>query len=148
MKWITRKKAKVDRIACPWLIKNFIDKEAEFIFVSPDQVLTVAEKENALSFDAPGAKFNHSSDGKCTFEVLIDHYKIKDQAIQKLAKVVHGADVTKDIGKTPESAGLLTIADGFRLISRDDHENMQKQFAVYDALYAYFQQGFQERQHE
>jgi len=140
MKWITREKAKVDRIACPWLIKNFIDKEAEFIFVPSAKVLAVAEKENAISFDAPGAKFTHSSDGKCTFEVLVDHYKIKDKAIQKLAKVVHGADVQEDIDVTPESAGLRTIADGFRLISKDDHENMQKQFAVYDALYAYFKQ--------
>lgn len=140
MKWVTREKAKVDRIACPWLIKNFIDKEAEFIFVPPNQVLTVAKKENAISFDAPGAKFTHSSDGKCTFEVLVEYYKIKDKAIQKLAKVVHGADVPEDIGTTPESAGMRTIADGFRLISKDDQENMLKQFAVYDALYAYFKQ--------
>ncbi|VVB91654.1 Chromate resistance exported protein [uncultured archaeon] len=140
MKWVTREKAKVDRIACPWLITNFIDKEAEFIFVPPDQVLSVAKKENALSFDAPGAKFTHSGEGKCTFEVLVDHYKIKDKAIQELAKVVHGADVPEDIDVTPESAGLRTIADGFRLISKDDEENMQKQFAVYDAFYAYFKQ--------
>ncbi len=140
MKWITIEKAKGDRIACPWLIKNFIDKEAAFIFVPSAKVLAAAEKENAISFDAPGAKFTHSSDGKCTFEVLVGHYKIKDKAIQKLAKVVHGADVPEDIGVTPESAGLRTIADGFGLISKDDHENMQKQFAVYDALYAYFKQ--------
>lgn len=138
MKWATREKAKVDRIACPWLIKNFIDKNAEFIFVPADQVLSVTEKENAISFDAPGAKFTHSKDGKCTFEVLVEHYKIKDRAIEKLAKVVHGADVPKDINITPESAGLRTIADGFRLISKNDHENMKKQFVVYDALYAYF----------
>lgn len=140
MRWITREKAKVDRIACPWLIKNFIDKEAEFIFVPSAKVLAAAEKENAISFDAPGAKFTHSSDGKCTFEVLVGYHKIKDKTIQKLAKVVHGADVPEDIGITPESAGLRTIAEGFRLISKDDHENMQKQFAVYDALYAYFKQ--------
>lgn len=141
MKWVTREKAKADRIACPWLIKKFIDKEAEFIFVPSTKVHAAAEKENAISFDAPGAKFTHSSDGKCTFEVLVDHYKIKDKAIQKLANVVHGADVPEDIGITPEPAGLRTIADGFRLISKDDHENMQKQFAVYDALYAFFRQG-------
>ncbi len=140
MKWVTREKAKIDRIACPWLISNFIDKEAEFIFVPTDQVFAVAKKENAISFDAPGARFTHSNDGKCTFEVLVDHYKIKDKAIQKLAKVVHGADVPEDINITLESAGLRTIADGFRLISKDDHENIQKQFAVYDALYAYFKQ--------
>lgn len=138
MKWVTRKNARVDRIACPWLIKRFIDKKAEFIFVSADKVLTVADKEQAISFDAPGAQFTHTENGKCTFEVLVEHYMIKDKAMRKLAKVVHGADVPKDITITPESAGLRTIADGFRLISKDDHDNMKKQFAVYDALYAYF----------
>lgn len=140
MKWVTREKAKVDRIACPWLIKNFIDKEAEFFYVPADQVLTVAEKEQATSFDAPDAQFTHTPDGKCTFESLVEHYKITDPAIQKLAKVVHGADVSKDITITPQSAGLQTIAEGFRLIAKDDHDNIAKQFAVYDALYAYFKQ--------
>lgn len=138
MKWVTREKAKVDRIACPWLIKNFIDKEAEFLFVPEDQVLAVAKKQNAISFDAPNAKLTHTPDGKCTFEVLVEHYKITDPAILKLAKMVHGADVPKDIAITPESAGLQTIAEGFRIISKDGHDNMAKQFAVYDALYAYF----------
>ncbi len=139
MKWVTREKAKVDRIACPWLIKNFIDKDAQFRFVPEGQVLAVAKKEQATSFDAPNAKFTHTADGKCTFETLVEHYKITDSAIQKLAKVVHGADVTKDIAITPQSAGLQTIAEGFRLISKDDHDNISKQFTVYDALYAYFQ---------
>ena len=139
MKWVTREKAKVDRIACPWLIKNFIDKDADFLFVSPQKVLAVAEKEKAISYDAPDAQFTHTEDGKCTFEVLMEHYKIQDKAIHQLAKVVHGADVPKDISFTPESAGLRTIADGFRIICNDDYENMAKQFAVYDALYAYFQ---------
>lgn len=139
MKWVTRKNAKVDRIACPWLIRNFIDNNAEFLFVSAEEVLAVAEKENAISFDAPGSKFTHTADGKCTFEVLIEQYKIDDKAVRELAKVVHGADVPKDISIAPESAGLRTIADGFRLISKNDEENMKKQFAVYDALYAYFQ---------
>ena len=139
MKWVTRKNAKVDRIACPWLIRNFIDNNSEFLFVSAEEVLAVAEKENAISFDAPGAKFTHTEDGKCTFEVLIEQYKIDDKAVRELAKVVHGADVPKDISIAPESAGLRTIADGFRLISKNDDENMKKQFAVYDALYAYFQ---------
>ncbi len=140
MKWVTREKAKVDRIACPWLIKNFIDKDAEFLFVPANQVLTVAKKEQATSFDAPNAKFTHTEDGKCTFETLVEHYKITDSAVQKLAKVVHGADVPEDIRITPQSAGLQTIAEGFRLIAKDDHDNMAKQFAVYDALYAYFKQ--------
>ncbi len=138
MKWVTREKAKVDRIACPWLIKNFIDKDAEFLFVPENQVLAVAEKEHATSFDASNAQFTHTEDGKCTFEALVEHYKITDPAIQKLAKVVHGADVAKDSTITPQSAGLHAIAEGFRLISKDDHANMSRQFAVYDALYAYF----------
>lgn len=138
MKWVTREKAKVDRIACPWLIKNFIDKDAQFLFVPEDQVLAVAAKEQAISFDAPNAKFTHTKNGECTFEALIKHYKITDPAILKLAKVIHGADVPKDIAVTPQSAGLQTIAEGFRIISKDDHDNMAKQFAVYDALYAYF----------
>jgi len=144
MKWITRKNAKVDRIACPWLIKKFIDKEAEFLFVLPEEVLSIAENESAISFDAPGANFTHTDDGKCTFEVLVERYKINDKAVKKLAKVVHGADVPKDINITPESAGLRTIADGFRLMSKDDYDNMEKQFTVYDALYAYFKQTVEE----
>lgn len=138
MKWVTRKGAKVDRIASPWLIKKFIDKEADFLFVPKEEVLSTAEKEGAISFDAPGAKYTHTADGRCTFEILIEHYKIADEAVKKLAKVVHGADVPKDIGITPESAGLRTIAEGFHLISKDDHENMKQQFAVYDALYTFF----------
>lgn len=144
MKWVTRKNAKVDRIACPWLIEKFIEKEAEFLFVAPEEVLFTAKNENAISFDAPGAKFTHTEDGKCTFEVLIEQYKIDDKAVRELARVVHGADVPKDINITPESAGLRTIADGFRLISKNDYENMKKQFAVYDALYAYFKQKTEE----
>jgi hypothetical protein len=123
------------------LIRNFIDKEAEFLFVPKEEVLSIAEKEGAISFDAPGEKFTHDAHVKCTFEVLVEHYKITDTAVQALAKVVHGADVPKDIGITPESAGLRTIAEGFRLNSRDDYENMKQQFAVYDALYAYFKRG-------
>ena len=140
MKWVTREKAKVERIACPWLIKNFIDREAEFLFVPPDKVLSIAEKEKAISFDAPNAKFTHQNN-KCTFEILIMHYKIEDPAILKLAKVVHGADISKDIDLTPESAGLRAIAEGFNLITKNDYENMDKQFPVYDALYEYFKQN-------
>ncbi len=137
MKWITREHAHVDRIACPWLIRNFIDRDAEFLFVPPGEVLAVAEREKAISFDAPGARFTHIG-GKCSFEVLVEHYRITDPAIRGLARVVHGADVPEDVGITPESAGLATIAEGFRLQARDDFENMARQFPVYDALYAYF----------
>lgn len=136
MKWVTRKGARVDRIACPWLIQRFIDKNAEFLFVDPDQILSVAGKEKAQSFDADGAKFGHT-DGKCSFEVLVEHYGINDPAVLSLSKIVHGADIPKDIHITAESAGLRAIADGFHLIVTDDHDNMARQFPVYDALYAY-----------
>ena len=107
MKWVTREKEKVDRIACPWLIKNFIDKDAEFLFVPENQVLAVAEKEHGTSFDASNAQFMHTEDGKCTFEALVEHYKITDLAIQKLARVVHGAYVARDSTITPQSASRI-----------------------------------------
>jgi hypothetical protein len=137
MKWVTRKGARVDRIACPWLIQKFIDSNAEFLFVPPDQVAAVALKENAHSFDAPDARFTHMND-KCSFEILVEHFKITDPAVISLAKIVHGADIPRDIHYTPESAGLRTIADGFHLMVSDDYDNMARQFPVYDALYAYF----------
>ena len=136
MKWVTRHHARVDRIACPWLIRNFIDKEAQFLFVPPEEVLAAAEREGALSFDAPNARYTHR-DGKCSFETLMEEHKLADPALKKLALIVHGADVASDINITPQSAGLMAIADGFRLISRDDFDNMERQFAVYDALYAW-----------
>lgn len=135
MRWITRSHAKVERIACPWLIKKFVDSEAEFIFVAADRVLEMAEKLNAIPFDVPGAELGHKGD-KCTFDAIIEKYKLSDPALLELAKIVRGAD-TKDKDLTPQSRGLLAIAEGFRLISSDDHENMEKQFPVYDALYAF-----------
>ena len=135
MRWITRSHAKVERIACPWLIKKFVDSEAEFIFVAADRVLEMAEKLNAIPFDVPGAELGHKGD-KCTFDAIIEKYKLSDPALLELAKIVRGAD-TKDKDLTPQSRGLLAIAEGFRLISSDDHENMKKQFPVYDALYAF-----------
>ncbi len=141
MKWVTREHAKVDRIACPWLIKKFIDRDAEFIFVPAKDVLATAKKEGAQSFDARGATFDHTADGKCTFDALVDHYKIGDAAVKKLAKIVHGADVPEDLDITPASAGLRAIAQGFSLLCKDDHENLRKQFPVYDALYEYLKNG-------
>ena len=135
MKWITRSYAKVERIACPWLIKKFVDSEAEFIFVAPSKVLEMAEKLNAIPFDVPGAELGHKGD-KCTFDAIIEKYGLKDPALLELAKIVRGAD-TKNKDLTPQSRGLLAIAEGFRLISSNDYENMEKQFPVYDALYAF-----------
>jgi hypothetical protein len=136
MKWVTRARPKVDRVACPWLIRKWIDPEAEFLFVPPDQVLAVAEREATLSFDAPGARFDHR-DGLCTFEVLLTEYGLDDPALGELARIVHGADVSGDEDHTPESRGLKAIAEGFQLLLSDDHEILSREFAVCDALYAW-----------
>ena len=136
MKWVTRERAKVDRIACPWLIKKFIDPNAEFLFAPSDKVLEVARKEGATSFDISGAELGHHGD-KVSFDAFIVKYNLgKDAALIELAKIVRGADAHMP-ELTPESAGLDAIAEGFRQISKDDFDNMSKQFYVYDALYAY-----------
>lgn len=139
MKWITREKAKVDRIACPWLISRFIDKEPEFLFVPKDKVLEVARTQNAIPFDTPGAElFHYEVDGKeyVSFDAIIKKYNLKDPALLELAKIVRGADANIP-DAPPESAGLEAAALGFREISKDDYENMKLQFPLYDALYAY-----------
>jgi hypothetical protein len=136
MKWITRKNAKVDRIACPWLIRKYIDPSPEFIYVDSNQVLAQASLLDAISYDAPGAKYTHR-DGKCTFEVLVEDFRLQDPTLEKMALIVHGADVEDDLNVTPESAGLRRIAEGFALTIPDDHEKLRLQFPLYDALYAY-----------
>jgi hypothetical protein len=138
MKWVTRAGAKTDRIACPWLIRKFIDPDAEILFVPADQVLIVAREQGAKSFDAPGADYTHR-DGKCSFEVLAEEFRINDPGISLLARIVHGADIPADLGCTPQSAGLLAVADGFAIICPDDHRKLELEFPVYDALYAWCQ---------
>ena len=136
MKWITREKVKVDRVACPWLIKKYIDQDAEFIFVPADKVMETSEREKAIPFDVPGVELGHHG-GRCSFEAIITKYK-KDQAVHLLAQIVHGADVQQDIYGRPEASGLKAIAEGFRSLNlKDDHEILEKEFIVYDALYAY-----------
>ncbi|OYT47488.1 chromate resistance protein [Candidatus Bathyarchaeota archaeon ex4484_231] len=135
MRWITRSHAMVERIACPWLIRKFVDSDAEFIFVAADKVLEMAEKLDAIPFDVKGAELGHKGD-KCTFDAIIERYGLKDRALLELAKIVRGAD-TKNKDLTPQSRGLVAIAEGFRLISSDDYDNIEKQFPVYDALYAF-----------
>jgi hypothetical protein len=136
VKWVTREHPKTDRIACPWLIRKFFDPEAEIVYVPRNDVLLYAEREGATSFDAPGAKYTHRGN-KCSFETLIDEYKIDDPAIALIAKVVHGADVAEDRDVTPESPGLLAIADGFALLGIDDQRQLELELPVYDALYAW-----------
>ena len=136
MKWVTRERPKTDRIACPWLIKKFIDSEAEFLYVPTDEVLEVADREGAHSYDAPGARYTHR-DGLCSFEVLVEEYELGDAALHLLARIVHGADVTEDRDATPQSRGLLAIAEGFSLLDLDDHRQLELSLPVYDALYAW-----------
>ncbi len=135
MKWVTRSHVHVDRVACPWLIKRFIDSEAEFIFVPKSQVKTVAEREGAIPFDAPGAKFDHEGD-LCTFDVLIREYGVADQPLLRLARIVNAAD-TRRLENDPLAAGFEAIAVGYGLRFPDDKENLERQFEVYDALYAW-----------
>ena len=138
MKWVTRARPKTDRIACPWLITKFIDPDAEILYVPADTVLDVAATRDALSFDAPGARYTHR-DGKCSFETLIEEFRIEDPAVHHLAKVVHGADVSEDRDATPESPGLRAVADGFALLGLDDQRQLELELPVYDALYAWAQ---------
>ncbi|HET9681592.1 MAG TPA: chromate resistance protein ChrB domain-containing protein, partial [Candidatus Limnocylindrales bacterium] len=136
MQWVTREHPHTDRIACPWLIRKFIDPEAEIVYVPRDQVLDYAAREGAMSFDAAGARYTHR-DGLCTFEVLIeDHQLGADPALALVAKVVHGADISDDAEATPQSPGLEAIARGFMHLGVDDQEQLRLELPVYDALYA------------
>lgn len=139
MKWVTRKNANVDRIACPWLIKRFVDKNAEFLFVATTEVSAVAEREGAIPFDVEGAELGHV-DGRCSFESIIAKYHLTDPGLQRLAMIVHGADVSQDINDVPEAAGLQAIAHGFALAHGDnDHEKIRLETPMYDALYVWCQ---------
>ena len=145
MKWVTRERVKVDRVACPWLIKKFIDPEAEFKFVSGDSVLSVAEHEGAIPFDVAGVELGHHN-GKCSFEAMVEKYQIEDPAISLLSEIVHGADVTRDLYGRAEAPGLKAVAEGFRHLGfKDDHTILDHEFIVYDALYAYCQQQVKQR---
>jgi hypothetical protein len=118
------------------LISHYIDPEAEFLYVPRDEVLPVAEREGAHSYDAPGAEYTHR-DGLCSFEVLIEEYAIADPAVHLLARIVHGADVSDDRDATPQSRGLLAVAEGFALLELDDQRQLELSLPVYDALYAW-----------
>ena len=141
MKWVTRARPKTDRIACPWLIRRFIDAEAEILYVPSDRVLNVAAEAGAMSFDTPGARFDHR-DGKCTFEVLIDEYELAgDAALMRLAQIVHAADIDGELGTDPCGPGLLAIGLGGLEVETDDHRLLDRASFVYDALYAWCRQG-------
>jgi hypothetical protein len=139
MKWVTREHPHTDRVACPWLIRKFIDLEAEIAYMPAEHVLPYAEQSGAISFDAKGARYTHR-DGLCSFEVLIEEYGLgADRALVLMARVVHGADVADDRDATPQSLGLLAVADGFALLGLPDQEQLALELPVYDALYAWCQ---------
>ena len=138
MKWITRENAAVDRIACPWLIRRFVDPEAEFLFVPADRVHEVAKREGATPFDVEGVELGHV-DGRCSFESIVLKYGLgSDKALVALSRIIHAADITSDARVAPEGAGLKAIASGFRLVhGREDHRKLELQAPMYDALYAW-----------
>ena len=138
MKWITRERVKVDRVACPWLIRKFVDKEAEFYFVPSDKVMKEAERLGAIPFDFPGVELGHHGK-ECSFDAFIRKYNLSgDPALVLLSKIVNGADTDNTLYNQPEGPGLKAIAEGFRHLGlRDDHEINASEWIVYDALYAY-----------
>ena len=144
MKWITRENAKVDRIACPWLIQRFIDKDAVFLYVPTDEVLTSAERETAIPYDVSGVELGHV-DGRCSFESIMLKYDLMgDAALVRLAQIVHAADVSADLDSAPEGRGLKAIAHGFSLLhGRDDQKKISLESPLYDALYAWCQREVQ-----
>jgi hypothetical protein len=135
MKWVTRERARVDRIACPWLISRFIDRDPVFLFVPAGEVMAAAEREPAIPYDVPGVELGHHGD-RCSFDAFLEKYRLDDPALAVLARIVRGAD-TDQRNLTPESAGLYAMATGFQATSTDDFDNMGRQFPAYDALYAY-----------
>src|SRR5262252_6397417 len=146
MKWVTREKAKVDRIACPWLIKKFVDKNPEFLFVPPETIPQVVKDTGAVAYDAKGVELTHykeNGEERVSFDAIIKKYRLKDPALLEMAKIVRGADA-KIPDAPPESAGLEAAALGFRLNAKDDFDNMRLQFPMYDALYKYCQQRIEQ----
>ena len=141
MKWITREHVKVDRVACPWLIKKFVDKEAEFVFVHPDRVMDEAKQLGAIPYDVKNVELGHHGK-ECSFEAILKKYKLSgDPALVLLGKIVNGADTDNTLYGQPEGPGLQALAEGFRHLSyEDDHAINAAEWIVYDALYAYCQQ--------
>jgi hypothetical protein len=139
MKWITRKDIKVDRVACPWLIQRFIDPEAQFLFVPEGELLDVAAKEGATAFDAPklaAVKLNHRGE-RCTFETIIEDYKVSVPGLERLALIVRAADIKGQEQVAPEGAGLRAIAHGVAALGLSDEERLKREFPIYDALLEY-----------
>ena len=140
MKWITRHHVKVDRVACPWLIRKFVDPAAEFVFVPPEEVLAIARREEATPYDVEGVELGHHG-RQCSFEAILKKYDLMgNPALVLLGRIVNGADTDNTLYNQPEGAGLKAIATGFSLLGlRDDHEILEREWIVYDALYAWCQ---------
>ncbi|HSH64474.1 MAG TPA: chromate resistance protein ChrB domain-containing protein [Bacteroidia bacterium] len=135
MKWITRERPKIDRVACPWLIKNFVDKEAEFIYVPTNQVMEKAMEFNAIPYDIPGVELTHEGEF-CSFDAILKKYELKDEALHRLAAIVRAAD-TDTLEKSPQAAGLFAISAGLSYNFKDDHEMLKYGMVIYDALYSW-----------
>ena len=136
MKWVTRERPVIDRIACPWLVARFIDKDPEFLFVPPDDVKRVAQDTGAIPYDIPDIELTHVGDG-CSFDTFMSKYRLEhDPALVTIASIVRGADTNRH-DLTPQSAGLLAISMGLRDLSPDDHKVLEHGFVIYDALYAW-----------
>jgi hypothetical protein len=141
MRWVTRKHIRVNRAATAWLIRRFIDPEAVFQFTDPDRVAVVEQSDGAIGFDAPGARYPHrDSAGRCSFEGLVDDHCSSDPVLRRIALIVRSADLPEADGLTAEGAGLRAISRGFPLITRDDHETLERASFLYDALYASLRQ--------
>ena len=143
MKWITRERPKIDRIACPWLIKNFIDKDAQFLFVPTEQVLPMSKKIDAIPYDIPNAEYSHDEEF-CTFDILVKKYRLEDPSLQVMARIIRGAD-TDRFDLAPQSAGLWAISSGLSYNFKNDLEMLEAGMKIYDALYSWAKYTHDER---
>lgn len=139
MKWVTRERPKIDRIACPWLVARFIDPAAEFLFVPPAEVLKVAQATGAIPYDIPGVELSHVGE-RCSFDAFLAKYKLDEPALQQLATIVRGADTSR-LDLAPQCAGLYAISLGLSHVFADDHALLAHGLVMYDALYAWCRQG-------
>jgi hypothetical protein len=139
MKWVTRERPKIDRIACPWLILRFIDRDAEFLYVPASEVMSVVQAQGAKPYDVPGVEMSHVGE-QCSFDAFLKKYQLTDPALQDLALIVRGADTSR-LDLTPQSAGLYAISLGLSRVHADDHEMLRHGLVMYDALYAWCREG-------
>ncbi len=142
MKWVTRKRIHVNRTATGWLVRRFLDPAAEILFVEPDEVAGVQEREGAIGFDAPGVRYAHRDEqGRCSFEALVEERLGDDPALRRLARIVHGADFPAEVDTTRESAGLWAVSQGFTEVGKDDPDILDRASFLYDSLYAHLKRS-------